>query len=191
TSGTPSAIEASWGVMPKTSGAVLDWVPQKAAQQIQSDAMTRFMPVLASPFPLWCSATRTALSAPHLRSIRAMQSSSRGPRRLRPAMPARGARAASMTVACWEMACAGKAVRRVSSLRCDELFGGAGDLVHLLTGGFRSPAHVPGAEQELLHREPVRDCGEIVPRLDEGIAEHGALHQPEPEGQNQLAADAG
>src|SRR5262250_1730049 len=39
------------------------------------------------------------LSAPHLRSIRAMQSSSRGPRTLRPAMPARGARAASMTVA--------------------------------------------------------------------------------------------
>jgi hypothetical protein len=30
--------------MPKTSGAVLDWVPQKAAQQMQSDAMTRFMP---------------------------------------------------------------------------------------------------------------------------------------------------
>src|SRR5262249_5705306 len=89
------------------------------------------------------------------------------------------------------MAGAGKAVRRVSSFRCDQLFGGAGDLVHLLTGGFRSPAHVPGAEQELRHREPVRDGGEIVPRLDEGIAEHGALHQPEAEGQNQLAAEAG
>src|SRR6516225_10924272 len=45
--------------MPKTSGAVLDWVPQKAAQQMQSDATTRFMPVLASPFPWWCSTTRT------------------------------------------------------------------------------------------------------------------------------------
>jgi hypothetical protein len=98
--------------MPKTSGAVLDWVPQKAAQQMQSEATTRFMPVLASPLPL-------------------------------------------------------------------------------RAGGFRSPAHVPGAEQELLHREGVRDCGEIVPRLDEGIAEHGALHQPEAEGQNQLAAQPG
>ncbi len=27
-------------------------VPQKAAQQMQSDATTRFMPVLASPLPL-------------------------------------------------------------------------------------------------------------------------------------------
>jgi hypothetical protein len=37
--------------MPKTSGAVLDWVPQKAAQQMQSDATTRFMPILdAFPF---------------------------------------------------------------------------------------------------------------------------------------------
>jgi hypothetical protein len=38
--------------MPKTSGAVLDWVPQKAAQQMQSEATTRFMPILALPLPL-------------------------------------------------------------------------------------------------------------------------------------------
>src|SRR5262249_9058514 len=88
-----------------------------------------------------------------------------------------------------EEAAAGKAVSRASSLRCDQLFWR--DLVHLHAGGFRSPAHVPGAEQELLHGEGVRDCGEIVPRLDEGIAEHGALHQPEAEGQNQLAAQPG
>src|SRR5215510_9081922 len=87
------------------------------------------------------------------------------------------------------MADAGKTVSRASSFRCDQLFWR--DLVQLRAGGFRSPAHVPGAEQELLHGEGVRDCGEIVPRLDEGIAEHGALHQPEAEGQNELAAEAG
>jgi hypothetical protein len=32
--------------MPKLSGAMLDWVPQKAAQHTQSDATTRFMPNL-------------------------------------------------------------------------------------------------------------------------------------------------
>jgi hypothetical protein len=31
--------------MPKTSGAVLDWVPQKAAQQMQSEATMRFIPI--------------------------------------------------------------------------------------------------------------------------------------------------
>src|SRR4029453_6096933 len=30
--------------MPNSSGTILDWVPQKAAQQMQSDATTRFMP---------------------------------------------------------------------------------------------------------------------------------------------------
>src|SRR5262249_6104945 len=38
--------------MPKTSGAVLDWVPQKAAQQMHSDAMTRFMPTSRVAFPV-------------------------------------------------------------------------------------------------------------------------------------------
>src|SRR5262249_45719817 len=38
--------------MPKTSGAVLDWVPQKAAQQMHSDAMTRFMPKSRVAFPV-------------------------------------------------------------------------------------------------------------------------------------------
>jgi hypothetical protein len=77
--------------MPKTSGAVLDWVPQKAAQQMQSEAMTRFMPI---PSRLSrgdaAQRARQVVPAPHLRSIGAMQSSSRGLRSL----DVRGQRAA-------------------------------------------------------------------------------------------------
>jgi hypothetical protein len=49
--------------MPKLSGAMLDWVPQKAAQHTQSDAMTRFMPSLEQN-PAAAPARR------HLQSIR-------------------------------------------------------------------------------------------------------------------------
>src|SRR6516225_10427867 len=68
--------------MPKTRGAVLDWVPQKAAQQMQSDAMTRFMPKSRVAFPVVvqrnANARSSAQISAYFRSIRARQSSSRG-----------------------------------------------------------------------------------------------------------------
>ena len=57
-------------------------------------------------------------------------------------------------------------------------------------GGLRSPAHVPGAEQKLFHLELVRGRGEIVPRLNEWVPQHGVLHQPEAERQHEFAAEA-
>src|SRR5262249_41081041 len=175
--------------MPKTSGAVLDWVPQKAAQQMHSDAMTRFMPKSRVAFPIVVqrNARSSAQVCAYFRSIRATQSSSRGLER----SAGDGPRSADECIDGWldgRQTDAGRAVSRASSLRCDQPFR---DLAPLLPGGFRCPAHVSGAEQELLHLDMVCDCGEIVPRLDERIAEHGALHQPETEGQDQLAAEAG
>src|SRR5215470_3249252 len=174
--------------MPKTSGAVLDWVPQKAAQQMHSDAMTRFMPKSRVAFPLWCSATpgRRRKSA-HIFDPFARGSQVRADWRDQPATAHARRTSASMAGLMGDRP-QGRAVTWASSLRCDQLFR---DLARLLPGGFRCPAHVPGAEQELLHLDMVCDCGEIVPRLDEGVAEHGALHQPEAERQDQLAAEAG
>ena len=52
-------------------------------------------------------------------------------------------------------------------------------------------ANIVGAEQAFLHVEMVGDVGELLPRTDQRIAEHGALHQPEAERQDQFAAEAG
>src|ERR1700756_4781886 len=180
--------------MPKTSGAVLDWVPQKAAQQMQNDAMTRFMPSLNAKSRVAAPRCRAArpqrqVVCAYLRSIGAMQSSSGGPGR--PAGDGPRAAHARLDGSGSMGDRPGRAVSRRSSLRCDQLFRWAGDLAHLRPGALRSPAHVPGAEQELLHLEIVGECGEIVPRLDEGVAEHGALHQPQAEWQSQLAAEPG
>src|SRR4029453_15664956 len=83
------------------------------------------------------------------------------------------------------------AVSWAFSLRRDQLLGRLWQFVDLWARGLRSPANIPGAEYELLHREVVGECGEIFPWLDERISEHGVLHQPKAEGQSQLAAGAG
>src|SRR4029450_6051448 len=83
------------------------------------------------------------------------------------------------------------AVSRAFSLRRDQLLGRLWQFVDLWARGLRSPANIPGAEYELLHREVVGGWGEIFPWLDERISEHGVLHQPKAEGQSQLAAGAG
>src|SRR5919201_265122 len=73
--------------------------------------------------------------------------------------------------------------------RREELLGGQ-QIVALRARGFRSPARVPRPEQEVFHLELVGDCGEVVPRLDQRIAEERVLHQPEPERQYEVAAAA-
>src|SRR5215468_6252340 len=52
-------------------------------------------------------------------------------------------------------------------------------------------ADVPGAEHELLHLDRASDAGEILPRLDQRIAKHRALHEPKTERQNEPPAEAG
>src|SRR5262245_18990917 len=52
-------------------------------------------------------------------------------------------------------------------------------------------ADVPGAEHELLHLDCAREPREVFPRLDQRIAEHRVLHQPEAKRQHQPPAEPG
>src|SRR5262245_495542 len=162
--------------MPNSSGTILDWVPQKAAQQMQSDATNRFMPQprhapprRPSPHPP-SSARRPAWASP-------------APPRAWGLPPSRGtrmrARRGRKMVPCLDGS--------NGSLGRDLMLRWAAARPALRAGGFRSPADVPGAEQKLLHLEILRDRREVLPRRDERIAEHGVPHQPEAERQNELA----
>src|SRR2546422_3177156 len=119
--------------MPKTSGAVLDWVPQKAAQQMQSDAMTRFMPNLNAksrvPAPVVVQHDPNARWSAHIFDPFARcsqvwvdwqdqlgRSAGDGPRAAHERLDG---------LARWERP--GRAVSRPSSLRCDQLFRRGGD----------------------------------------------------------------
>ena len=52
-------------------------------------------------------------------------------------------------------------------------------------------ADVPGAEHELLHLDAAGQSRNIFPGLDQRIAKHGPLHQPQAERQDHPAAEAG
>jgi len=56
---------------------------------------------------------------------------------------------------------------------------------------FASPAHVPGAEHEFLHRKVLRQVGKMFPRLDERISKQGVPHQPHSKRQENLSHPAG
>ncbi len=144
--------DASSGVMPKASGAVLVWYPQYVPKQTQSIVASRFM---------------TAIFGAPPRRGQAPQGVASGV-----IAGACVVRAAVMRRAPYSAAITRSDAPAVSAVR---------------HGRFGPPADVTGAEQKLgpsRNRRPI--CGEVLPRLDQGIAQHRALHQPEAERQHEL-----
>src|SRR5262245_3064798 len=134
-SGTPSADEACAGVMPNSSGTILDWVPQKAAQQTQSDAANRFMPQ-----PRHAPRGRPrAIFGPSVGPGKPSRAVGRGTL-ARPWRENAGAPWQEDGALLWTVTVNG-------SLGRDQMLRRGGALTALRTGGFRPPADVPGAEQ--------------------------------------------